>query len=84
MKEGPGSGESSSSVVLSGVASPSMFTFTDICPKLLLPAHETLAYWSDDFEKFGSERTINMNEMMTGITLLSLDLGSPSVKIQVK
>ena len=29
--------------------------------------HETLAYWSDDFEKFGSERTINMNEMMAGL-----------------
>ncbi len=29
--------------------------------------HETLAYWADDFEKFGSERTINMNEMTAGL-----------------
>ena len=29
--------------------------------------HETLAYWSDDFDKFGSERTINMAEMAAGL-----------------
>mgnify|MGYP001257461638 CR=1 FL=1 len=29
--------------------------------------HETLSHWSDDFEKFGSEQTINMAEAMAGL-----------------
>ena len=29
--------------------------------------HETLSHWSDDFDKFGSERTINMAEATAGL-----------------